>query len=327
MRWPWDARLHEYLSRVTLNMVKKLSKLVIFFSLSFAVLFLAATGLRYLAIRIDWLRSLPRQPEAALSGLIAAAHWALSLALYGSMLLSLSYAVRERVFAPAVALFLIALPLAVSFGISAALEHWEQVPPALDTEEVLGGPGLILANGQRSSDTAIILLAGPGNPQGPRVTAIPGQPLLYQADPAGPNQTVLPLPPIPFRDDTPWFLKSLAIDLRLNSEQLKQHYHEGFFSFLIYTGALIVLLSSLSCILKLSAWPLANLFLGCFAFRGVLALETFLNSPEIQDVFEAFLENRLPVSLSVPLIFCVTGGLVYIYSVLVYLAKRRTDED
>lgn len=283
--------------------------------------------MRYLVIWVDWARTLPRRPQSTLSGLIASARWALSLALYGSILLSLSYAARKRVPAPAAALFLAALSLAVTLGVLAALKHWGHIPPVRSTVKVLGGPGLILTNSRNPTDSAVILLAGPENPGGPRVVAIPEQPLLYQEESAGPFNTVPNLPPIPFWDDTPWFLKSLAIDLRLDSTQMERRYNEGFIPLLYYAGALIILLGSLGCVLKLSAWPLANLFLGCLAFRGVLALETFLNAPEIQDVFEAFLENRLPVALSTPLIFCTLGALLYIYSVLVYLAKRQTDED
>jgi tellurite resistance protein TehA-like permease len=46
----------------------------------------------------------------------------------------------------------------------------------------------------------------------------------------------------------------------------------------------------------------------------------------MQDLFESFLGN-LPLSLTVPLIFCAFGVLVYLYSVLVYLARRRSDEE
>jgi hypothetical protein len=95
----------------------------------------------------------------------------------------------------------------------------------------------------------------------------------------------------------------------------------------MYAGALIFLLVSLGFILKLSNWPLANLFLGCLAFRGVLAAETFLNSPEIQDLFAEFLENRLPLSYTVPLIFCVFGVMINLYTFLVFLARRRADEE
>jgi hypothetical protein len=200
--------------------------------------------------------------------------------------------------------------------------------PARNTARLLGEPGLILTNAQRSSNMVMVLLRGPAEPGGPRVAVIPGQRLLYQAEPAGPGNTVLSLPPIPFGDDTPWFLKSMTIDLRLSAEQLEGRFKAGLLPFLAYSGALILLLSSLGGVLKLSAWPLANLFLGCLAFRGILALETFFNSPETQDIFESFLENRLPLSFAVPLIFCALGILAHIYSVLVYQAKRRnSDED
>jgi len=153
--------------------------------------------------------------------------------------------------------------------------------------------------------------------------ATPGKPLLYQAEFAGKDLAAVSLPPAPFSDETPWFLKSLAIDLRLNAEILRQHFNQGQTAFLIYTGSLIFFLCSLMFILKLSAWPLANLFLGCLAFRGVLALEVFFNTPEMQDVFDSFLQDRLPLSMAVPLIFCGVGVLFYLYSFLVSLAQRQ----
>ena len=308
--------------------MKSLAKLVLFFSLSFAVLFLAATGLRYLAIRVEWLQTLPRQPEIMLAELIAAGRWALSLGLYGSLLVSLSYAVRRGIFAPLTALCLIPLSLAVCFGVSLGLRNLDKVPPARDTARILGGPGLILTNAIRHSETAVVLLEGPADPRGPRVALIPGRPLIYQPEPAGPDNTTLSLPPIPFMNETPWFLKSIAIDLRLNAGQMERRFQEGALPFVHYAGALILLLCSVGCVFKLSAWPLVNLFAGCLAFRGILALETLLNSPEMQDLFESVLEQRLPLSLSVPLIFCAAGVLIYLYSILVFAAKKRSsDED
>jgi hypothetical protein len=302
-----------------------MARLVLFFSLSFALLFLAATGLRYLAVHVEWVRRLSREPEIMLTGFIAAGRWALSLALYGSLLLSLSYAARGRFSALMTAACLTALSLGFTLGIFLGLERMGNVPPARAAVPVLGEPGLILTNAIRHSETAVVLLNGPTDPAGPRVAAVPGQALNYQT---GARGAALNLPPVPFMDETPWFLRSMAIDLRLSAGQLEQRFQDGLPSLLIYAGALIIVLGSLSCVLNLSAWPLANLFLGCIIFRGVLALETFLNSPEMQDVFEFFLENRLPVSLSVPLIFSGAGLLVYLYSILVFLVKkRRADED
>jgi hypothetical protein len=197
------------------------------------------------------------------------------------------------------------------------------MPPARDTQKPLGGPGLILTQG----DNAIVLLGGPEEIRGPRVAAIPGRQLIYQEQPVGPDNTILSLPPIPFRDESAWFLKSIAIDFFLSGRQFESRLAEGIIPFFIYAGALVFLLASLGFILRLSNWPLANLFLGVLAFRGILAAETFLNSPEIQDLFGSFLGNRLPLSLTVPLIFCFFGVLVYLYTILVYLAKRRADEE
>jgi small-conductance mechanosensitive channel len=303
--------------------MKKLARLVLFFSLAFAVLFLASTGLRFLAIRVNWIRTLPREPETMLSELVMAARWALSLGIYGSLLLTLNYAAEKRIFAPLTTLSLLILSLGFSFGLSAALERMDNVPPARDIAKPLGEAGMILTR----NDISIVLLRGPEEARGPRVVAIPGRPIFYQAEPVGPNNTVLSLPPIPFRDESPWFLKSIAIDINLSAGQLQSHYRQGLVPFLVYAGALIFFLGSLGFILKLSAWPLANLFVGCLAFRGILALEIFLNSPEIQDLFESFLGKRFPLSLTVPLIFCALGALVYLYSVLVYLAGRRSNEE
>jgi hypothetical protein len=166
-----------------------------------------------------------------------------------------------------------------------------------------------------------VLLKGPAEAEKARVVAVPGKPMLYQAELAG--RATARLPPVPFSDNSPWFLKSLAIDIRLNAENLQQRMNEGLAPFLLYAGALIFLLTSAMFILKFSAWPLANLFLGCLAFRGVLALETFLNSPDMQIVIDSFLQNRLPVTLAVPLIFCGIGLLAHMYTFLVFLTKKQ----
>jgi len=199
------------------------------------------------------------------------------------------------------------------------------VPPAKIPVQPLGSPGLILSNNTRPTGTVLVLLEGSAKPGGNRVIATPGKPLLYQAEFTGRDMSLISQPPAPFNDNCPWFLKSLAIDLRLNAENLRQRFGEGLLPFLAYTGALIFFLSSLMFLFKFSAWPLVNLFLGCLAFRGVLALETFFNSPEMQDVFDSFLQNRLPLSLAVPLIFSTVGLLIHLYSFLVFLTKRQNN--
>jgi hypothetical protein len=304
--------------------VRNLAKLALFFSLSFAILFIAATGLRFLAVRVEWVRTLSLERETVLFELITAARWALSFALYGGIMLGLSLAANYRVFAPLAILCIVVLSIGFVGGISLGLENWENVPPERTLTPSLGEPGVILANTTGPSGTVLVLLEGSAKPGGARVVATPGRPLLYQSEFTGRDQALISLPPVPFKDDVPWFLKSLAIDVRLNAENLRQRLNDGLLPFAIYTGALVFLLCSFMFLQRFSVWPLANLFLTCLAFRGILILETFFNSPEMLDAFDSFLQGRLILSLVIPIIFAGVGVLIYLYSFLVYITKRQS---
>ena len=304
--------------------MKSFAKLALFFSLSFAIVFVGAIGVRYLILRVEWARILPQRPEAFLTTIISAAHWALSLAMYTSILLSLSYVARRRYFAPMSVVCVMVLSLLFNFGISFALFHWESVPSAETNFKPMGEKGLILSNNLNRNETAVVLLNGTSDPLGPRVTAIPDRPLSFQESTANAN---ISLPPIPFVDDSPWFIKSFSIDLKLSDEQLQKRYAEGIFSYLLYAGSLVFMLSSLGLFInKFSVWPLANLFLGLLAFRGILAVEIFFNSPEMQDLLSSFFKNILPAPMVVPLIFFAFGLLLHTYSILFYVAKRRNED-
>jgi hypothetical protein len=215
--------------------------------------------------------------------------------------------------------------LAGGFGtaLSLGLERAGFVPPAGNAIKPLGGPGLILARG----DTVIVLLGGPVEPRGPRVVSFPGQPLIYQEDPQGSGGTVPALPPVPFRTGVPWFLESLSIDFSLSGGQLEARFKEGLVPFLIYALSLIFLLASFRFIMNLSVWPLANLFTGALIFRGILALETFINSTETGELLAPFLGNRIAPKNMGPLLFCSFGVLICLYTALVSVAKRRFDEN
>ena len=297
--------------------------MVLFFTIAFAVLFLAMTGMRFMALRLEWVRSLSGQTD-----FIVAARWALSLALYGGILLGLIYAVVERLFAPAAIVCIILLSVGFTAGIGQWLENLSNVPagtPA-DRPQTLGGPGLILSNPvspMRPNGIAIVLLQGPGEPARARVVADPGSPMLFQPEFAGLDHSLVNLPPAPFNSDTPWFLQNLAIDLRLSAENLQNRLGEGMAPFLLYLGSLVFLLSSLMFILKLGTWPLANFFLGLLAFRGVLALETLFITYQIQEVFAPFLQGRLSVSFVAPVIFLIAGLFAHLYSLLAHLARRQ----
>lgn len=210
-------------------------------------------------------------------------------------------------------------------GISFALDSWKSVPPAQSAGIQLGSKGLILSNSLNRNETAVVLLKGTDDPVGPRVIAVPGQPLVFQETAASSS---FDLPPVPFGNDTPWFLNSLAIDIRLNAEMFQRKFNEGLIPYLIYVFPLIFLLCSLGNVIKFSVWPIANLFLGILAFYGVLSLETFLNMPEMQYIIDSYLNGMIPVTLAVPLIFLGFGILLNLYSVLAYVARRKdNDED
>jgi hypothetical protein len=305
--------------------VKNLAKLALFFSLAYIVIFLFSTGFRFLALRVAWVRTLPQKPESFFTAIIAAACWALALALYSSILLSLSYASRGHYSIIMTVTCLFILSVSFNFGFSMILERLATAESAISGGKPIGENGLILSNTMNKNEKTIVLLQGATEPFGPHVTAEPNRPLVFQeavaADPA------LKLPPVPFEADNPWFMKSIVNDLRLSGEQLQRRYNDGYFSFLIYAGALICFLISLNFIFKFSVWPLANLFIGALAFRGILSIETFLNSSDIQDTFGSFLGNQIPLMLAVPAIFAVFGVLAHIYAILVYIAKRRDDDD
>jgi len=303
--------------------VRKLARLTIFFSLIFIIAFVVVTGIRFLSLRVDWAKNLPPKPETSLTLLITAAHWALTMALFCSIIISLNYSLRKGFFALMSLICVMSLSFLFSYGISTALEQWKSVVPAKSPGITLGGKGLILSNTLNKNETAVILLNGMVDPLGPRVIAIPGQPLAYQRA----ASADFDLPPIPFGDDTPWFLKDIEIDIRLNAEMFQRKFSQGFLAYLFYAGSLIYLLCSLGYMIKFSAWPLANLFLSILAFRGILALNTFFNSKEMQMIAASFLENKIPVVNALPFIFLGFGTLINLYSLLVFAAKRWVDDD
>jgi len=150
----------------------------------------------------------------------------------------------------------------------------------------------------------------------------PDRPMIYQETFPG-NDTPTAIQLATIGEESPWIFKDIAKDIKLSADNLRRLYNEGLMPFLVYTGALVVLLTSFLFIMKFSAWPLANFFLCCLAFRGVLSLERLFNSSDVQNLINSYLQNYLPLSAVVPMIFCVAGLLIYLYSFLVFLARRK----
>jgi hypothetical protein len=295
--------------------VKNIVRLVLFFSLCFAAVFLSAVLIRYLHIRIDAVRFLSSGPEDTLTELRSAVQWALPVTVYFGLLFSLSYSVRRSIPFILSMIILVTLMGALSTGISLGTGGLARVSFPQKSPKVLGYPGLILTQG----DNRIILLRGPAELGGSRVVSLPGQPLIYQEIPTGPNNTILSLPPVPFKASMDEVLQSLIIDFSLTGREFARRLSNGLDSFLIYAISLIFLLVSLRFILNLSRWPLANLFLGALAFRGILSLETFLNSEQAHDFLASFLGDRVSPSYITPLAFCILAVLICLYTGLNWL--------
>ncbi|MDR1446051.1 MAG: hypothetical protein LBI90_04035 [Treponema sp.] len=291
------------------------ARLILFFSLSFAGIFIFSALLYFLIIKTQAAGIFPLQGERNLSEFLEAARWALALSVHGAILAALSYSARRRIFAPLSIPLIVFLACAMSFIGFWALERANFLPPAQFPPKTVGQPGLILTQ----PGAVIVLLEEPEKIYGPRVVAMDGQPLLFQANPRGTGA----LPRLPFISQAPWFLRSLSIDINLAGIQMEALFKRGPVPFIIYAGALIFFLASCRFILEFSVWPLANFFLGILAVRGVLALETFVNSPEIADFLGFYLGQPELSAYAVPLSWCLFAVLICLYTFLVSLIKKR----
>jgi hypothetical protein len=300
--------------------VKKIVRLLVFFSASFVLVLLGTSAVRYLQLWIEAAKMIPAQQEAW-PGIVAAAQWALPAALYTSILLALSYSARREISIPLSMFFIFVLSVLISGGAFLGIHQLETLVPrgTVTPRHTLGTPGVILSQG----DTAIVLLEDPSNALGRRVVSIPERPLIYQEVPTGPNNTILALPPVPFTGKENLFFTDLLVDLTLSARQIDARFRESPLSFGIYLGGLCLLLVSLRVVLELSSWPLANLFLGVLAFRGVLALEIVFNDGDVQQFLGGFLGRFFPLMWLGPFLLCNAAALIVLMTALIFLAKGR----
>ena len=303
--------------------MKKLAKLTLFFSISFVIVLIITILLRLLSSWIDLVRIIPLG-ELLIDNATEAAWKAFPATLYLTILLVLSYTARRNIPVPLTIIVVIILGCVFTAGTSIGISRVEAQKPALEpVSPIQGRPGLILSR----SDNAMIILRESRDVRGPRVVSIPGRPLIYQAVPLGPNNTILNLPALSFGENTPWFIRSVSIDFSLSSAEMKSRLENDYISFAVYVFSLILCLGSLRIILELSKWPLANLFIGVVVFRGILSLEIFLNTREMNELIASFLDGRLPPMLITPAVFGALGILIIFYSLMARIARpRRTDD-
>jgi hypothetical protein len=315
--------------------LKKIARFILVFSISFALLFLAAVLLGLLTTWINFAKIIPTETGVLQSGnaglnIINLAWQALLAALYLSILFALSYTSRKKIPTPLAIISIICLSSALTAAFSIGITRIKDLQPlASFTYPIHAEPGLILTQPGNvySHKTDIILLKESSDILGPRLVSIPGEPLTYQETPLGPNNTITRLPALSFGDELPWFLKSIGIDFSLSADELRMRQEKDFIQFAAYAFSLILFLASLRFIMDLSQWPLANLFLGALTFRGILALEIFLNSWEIKNLIASVLGGRLPLALITPAVFCAFGILILLYTLLTGIARsvRRAD--
>ena len=297
--------------------MKNLARLVLFFSVSFFLLFLCAALFRLLAYWIEAARTMSLRSEYSADFLSALA-WAVPVTLYTSVLVCQSYAARHKMPVSLSIISIIVLSGAFTLGASLAIRQLEGVNFAIEISPALKErTGLMLSR----PDTVMVLLKG-DSLEGSRVVSFPDQPLLYQREGRGPGSAML-TPVLPLGDEAPWFIHSVFIDFGLSARQFNDKLEEGLYPFCIYAGALILLLGSLRFLLGLSVWPLANLFLGAMAFRGILALETFLNTRETQFLIASFAGDRLSQGLITPAVFACLGVFIIIYTFLARLVRGK----
>ena len=316
--------MHEDVSHVTLFVeMKNIAKLTLFFSLTFFAFFLAAIALTFISSLLELARILP---VSAKGEDVAKVFWvALPAALYLAILLTLGYSARKKISIKLSVITIISMACIFTMAFSLGINQLGFLDPILrPLVSVKAEPGLILSQ----SGTRVVLLRDSNDILGSRLVSIPDQPFIYQELPIGPNNTILSLPALSFGNDTPWFVKSIGIDLSVSAHELKNRLESGYYYFGAYAFSLILLLTSMRFLLDLSQWPLANMFLGALVFRGILALETFIDAEEINALIDTSLSERVPAALITPLAFIAVGFLILLYTLLSRIAGReRKDED
>jgi hypothetical protein len=314
--------------------VKNFAKLVLFFCLSFTGILVLGGILGLLQEWAGLAVLFPPDPEGFSVNGAAEFGAALPAAFYLSILLSLSYAARRRMIYPLACAVILVLSFVLSAGAFFGLDMLNQMGGiqirAKAAPPKPAKPGLMLVSSQGVVQT--VFLEDPYKPDGARVLLSRGQfgaaagalggqaaSLYYQRQANSPVSQV----PLFFAGPQSRFFRSIDADFARTFRVFSAWFKEGPLTYGIYAGSLALFLLSLGCLVNISFWSLANLFFGALIFRGALALEAFLNLPDIHELLSSFAGRFIPESLINPLIFCSLGALILLYSALVYLARGR----
>jgi hypothetical protein len=300
--------------------VKGLARLILFFTLCFILTLVLSSLCIFVSRLLDAAIHIPALPIALIPALLASLRACIPQTLYITVLLTLSYAARRDIPFPLAFVCLFLLVFSASGGLylgTVRADRFDSLART-DTPRTLGSPGLILSQGNIS----IVLLEKPGQERGARVVSIPGQNLLYQSIPLGPGT----LHEAAFKAPLPYFLQSILLDFSLAGARYEMLLTQGFQYFIAYLASISLFLCSLGFLFRISVWPLANVFIGALAFRGILAFETFINSREVLELLGEYVESGIPRSFISALIFALAAALIILYSLLARLARRRRSD-
>jgi hypothetical protein len=227
------------------------------------------------------------------------------VALFLAFLFSLSYTCRKSLKSLPACALLFACAFVLSFGSTLGLRAVTRLsanPARQGKAPAIASPGLILQAGNVNT----VLLGEPADPGAARVVALPGRGLLYETEPPASEQVFPPLPSLPFSHDKPGFISNLNADLILDGGRLGSL---SLPALALYLAALCFLLASCRFVFHLAVWPLANLILGGILYRGILVMETWLDSAGIQQALAQFFHNLIPGLFLSPLVFTFLGVL------------------
>jgi hypothetical protein len=301
--------------------MRNIIRLLTFSVVWFIVIFALSSAFSFLQLRISAAIALPVQRTISLKEITARLEWAISLAFYVSLLLSINYALQKKVNYFATLVLSCTVICALCFAVSTGFNRVNRMnaPPFLSATAELGSAGLILHQG----DMAIALLDNPSVRDAPRVVSIPNRPLIYQEKPLDERGEIIKLPSAPFVQDSNWLFQNFYTDFSLSARQFTVRAAQGAVPFTLWTLPLALLLTALSFVFDIGVWPLAKLLLSAVFFRLVLWFEVFINSADTQGFLQVLFKQALPDYLINPFVLMLLTFLVLIYVMGMFFARGK----
>jgi hypothetical protein len=305
--------------------VKSAARLILFFSITFILLLVASTSLLFFSRWIQNSIRIPEQGFAVGTEVFWALKKALSLTFYGTVLLSLSYSVRKDVGALGTLFILTLGGTLLTAGITEGLRGLSTSSASTALSKVmykspsLGEPGLIRTYTNESGSTIRAVLSRGGQGRGSLI-ALEGTQALRTIDFPAPGTVEWENP---FERLSIGTLRNLEGELFLSSDRFFRRADQGWLSLLIFAGTLSLFLASFQFVLRLTSWPLANLFLGALLFRFLVLLEQGVYSEEAIQFLGALSQGLLPENLTAPVVLLALAVLVNTYTLLLYLSQDR----